>query len=97
LGNNYLDPYAIDNNKFTYAKQYLKGTEEGTNKIKDRTAMFNDFSYDEEGEIQASLIRPYYEYKNIELYVPYSQLENGAAVEGFLYGMDPQNRSDKTG
>jgi hypothetical protein len=24
-------------------------------------------------------------------------LENGAAVEGFLYGMDPQNRSDKTG
>ncbi|WP_027063187.1 ABC transporter permease [Mesoplasma seiffertii] len=82
---NYLDPFALDNNKFSYAKQYDKDS----HKLRDKAAMFTDFSYNDDGDIQASLIRPYYEYKNLELFVPYSQLENGAGVDMFLNGYNP--------
>ncbi|AUF83622.1 ABC transporter permease [Mesoplasma syrphidae] len=88
----YLNPFALDNNKFTYSKQYNQ-VNYGSNKLKDKASMFNDFSYNVDGELQATLIRPYYEYKNLELFIPYSQLENGAGVEMFLNGYSPGNIS----
>ncbi|WP_167372671.1 ABC transporter permease [Mesoplasma entomophilum] len=64
---NYLDPANLDNNKFTYKIQY---TGENENILLDNNAyMFNDFAIDD-NENGVSYVRPYYQYENIELYIP---------------------------
>ncbi|ATZ21477.1 ABC transporter permease [Mesoplasma tabanidae] len=63
----YLDPANLDNNKFTYKIQY---SEENSNVILDNSAyMFNDFAIDDKQK-GISYVRPYYQYENIELFIP---------------------------
>ncbi|ATZ19086.1 ABC transporter permease [Williamsoniiplasma somnilux] len=40
--------------------------------LQDKAYMFGDFKYDENGNIINSFIRPYYQYKNVELFIPAS-------------------------
>ncbi|ATZ19088.1 ABC transporter permease [Williamsoniiplasma somnilux] len=40
--------------------------------INNKAYMFGDFKYDKDGVIVSSFIRPYYQYKNVELFIPIS-------------------------
>ncbi|AVN60945.1 ABC transporter permease [Mesoplasma florum] len=64
---NYLDPANLDNNKFTYKIQYT-GENENTS-LDNNAYMFNDFAVDN-NENGVSYVRPYYQYENIELFIP---------------------------
>lgn len=84
--NHYLNPSNMQTSKMTYNLQYdvnedQKATStDYTNDglfdgskwsgIKDKAYMFGDFKYDTQGKIIGSFIRPYYQYKNVELYIP---------------------------
>ncbi|WP_026389756.1 FtsX-like permease family protein [[Acholeplasma] multilocale] len=107
IDENYLDPFAIDTNKFTFSQQYDGKRKEVGNAVnaldptqpiiknatlKDKTYLFNDFSYNEDGELDSSFVRPYYQYDNLEIFVPVSKLGKGG-VEGFINGMNKDHRS----
>ncbi|AJM71793.1 ABC transporter permease [Mycoplasma yeatsii] len=75
----WLDPYNLDNNKITFKIQYENDLKDNTStvikdqKLKKDSYMFDDFIYNDEfNGIESSYIRPYYEYKNIQLYIPQS-------------------------
>lgn len=75
----WLDPYNLDNNKITFKIQYDNDLKDNTSevikdqKLKEDSYMFDDFIYNATfNGIESSYIRPYYEYKNIQLYIPQS-------------------------
>ncbi|UWD35345.1 FtsX-like permease family protein [Mycoplasma cottewii] len=74
----WLDPYNLDNNKITFKIQYDNDLKDNVGKVLDQklktdSYMFDDFIYNKDfNGIESSYIRPYYEYKNIQLYIPQS-------------------------
>ncbi|ATZ21476.1 ABC transporter permease [Mesoplasma tabanidae] len=72
---NYLSLYDLDNNKFTYKYLY-----KDDNTLVNDAYLFNDFAV--ENEQGSSYVRPYYQYQNIELYLP-KNLLNQEQVNGF--------------
>ncbi|WP_148293478.1 ABC transporter permease [Spiroplasma sabaudiense] len=69
----FLDPFGLDNNKFTYNESIKDGV------LKDGAFVFIEWEYDEKGNITGSHLRPYYNYDNLELWFP----ENKINVEEF--------------
>lgn len=67
LDTHYLDPSDLDNNKFTYKIMYTNT--DNLTSLDNNAYMFNDFAVNDNQE-GISYLRPYYEYENIELYIP---------------------------
>lgn len=76
----WLDPYNLDNNKFTlkllYDNDEFDNDSSYDNKewsLLNNSYMFDDFIYNNQfDDLLSSYIRPYYQYKNIQLYIPQS-------------------------
>ncbi|ATZ17841.1 ABC transporter permease [Mesoplasma melaleucae] len=86
---NYLNLYNLDNNKFTY--KYLYNDD---NSLVNDAYLFNDFAVkDNQG---SSYIRPYYQYSNIELYLPKALLSQDQ-INGYdkwaNYSKDNKNKN----
>lgn len=73
--NSYLNLQDLDNNKFTFRNFY-----DENNKISNFSYLFNDFAKNQEDGI--SYIRPYYEYRNVKLFLPKSVIKNDIGVGG---------------
>ncbi|QIN42451.1 ABC transporter permease [Mycoplasma capricolum subsp. capripneumoniae] len=79
----WLDPYNLDNNKFTLKLLYDQDRfdNDSTYDNKERTLlnnsyMFDDFTYNNQfDDLLSSYIRPYYQYKNIQIYIPQSLID----------------------
>lgn len=85
---NYLNLYDLDNNKFTYKYLY-----DDNNSLVNDAYLFNDFAVkDNQG---SSYVRPYYEYANIELYLPQSLLSQDQ-INGFDKWANYSNKSQNT-
>lgn len=62
----WLDVYKMENNKFTYQNAYTSD-----HSLVRNTYLFNDFSLDPTTkQLKTSYVRPYYEYRNIKLFIP---------------------------
>ncbi|PPE06414.1 ABC transporter permease [Mesoplasma corruscae] len=74
----YLNLQDLDNNKFTFRNFF---DQDGSNyKLTDSSYLFNDFAKDSQKII--SYIRPYYEYKNVNLFIPKSMIKNDIGING---------------
>ncbi|AGJ90839.1 FtsX-like permease family protein [Mycoplasma putrefaciens] len=79
----WLDPYDLDNNKFTFKSQYSNASDDNNDNfeskeqvLEPRAYMFDDFVYNDQFDnLKSTYIRPYYEYKNIQLYLPQSLID----------------------
>lgn len=65
----WLDIYALDNSRFSYNVMFGK-TSTPKLKLNDESYFFNDFALNQKNEISASFARPYYNYRNIKLFLP---------------------------
>ncbi|UKS54157.1 ABC transporter permease [Mycoplasma feriruminatoris] len=76
----WLDPYNLDNNKFTLKLLYEQDKYDNDSSydkkdwdLLNNSYLFDDFTYNNDfDDLISSYIRPYYEYKNILLYIPQS-------------------------
>ncbi|AXK51152.1 ABC transporter permease [Spiroplasma alleghenense] len=64
----YLDPFAMDNNKFTYNESF------NNDKVAEGAFVFADWDYDKTGNIVGSHLRPYYNYDNLQLWFPEDEI-----------------------
>ncbi|PTD31331.1 ABC transporter permease [Mycoplasma leachii] len=79
----WLDPYNLDNNKFTlkllYDQDRFDNDSTYDNKewtLLNNSYMFDDFTYNNQfDDLLSSYIRPYYQYKNIQIYIPQSLID----------------------
>ncbi|WP_338973039.1 ABC transporter permease [Spiroplasma endosymbiont of Panorpa germanica] len=66
----FLNPFALDNNKFTYNQSI------NDKKLADGAFMFVDWDYNDAGQIVGSHLRPYYNYNNLQLWFPEDEIDS---------------------
>ena len=85
-GKYYLDPYTLDNNKFTLKVQY--DLDNGS--LRSSSYLFNDWKYDATTTRPiGSYIRPYYVFKDLKMMIPLNAI---ADVDNFLYPNGAQTK-----
>lgn len=87
-GKYYLDPYSLDNNKFTLKVQY--DLTDGS--LRPSSYLFNDWKYNSTTMRPiGSYIRPYYVFKDLKMMIPLNAI---ADIDNFLYPNGPQTKDE---
>ncbi|ASZ09018.1 ABC transporter permease [Mesoplasma chauliocola] len=90
----YLDPSDLDNNKFTYKYMYSKQTDNNYT-LNNMAYLFNDFAIDDKNQ-GISYVRPYYQYENIELYLPQNLISNERKKDKSIWSNYSENNPNET-
>jgi len=87
----YLNPYILDNNKFSYKAQYLLDNDnKDTTSLVNEAFIFKDLIFKDK-KVESAYSRPYYQYKDVKLMLPKAYITNIDQVlyPGINHGKNP--------